>query len=139
MTRPYLISTIVQIHVREASAAQRLRSNGLRDTGQGTRAGLGIRVSRHGKGFGFPLTPDTWHLPSLASVHLAINVVKPKRGYNRKPTNGDNSSRGESGRKVQIGLVDLRASAVAEGKLPDGKHRSEERRVGKECRSRWSP
>ena len=25
MTRPYLISTIVQIHAREASAAQRLR------------------------------------------------------------------------------------------------------------------
>ena len=25
------------------------------------------------------------------------------------------------------------------GKLPDGRRRSEERRVGKECRSRWSP
>ena len=30
MTRPYLIRTIVQIHAREASAAQRLRSNGVR-------------------------------------------------------------------------------------------------------------
>ena len=41
MTRPYLISAIVQIHAREASAAQRLRSNGVRgpeaDFG-GTRA-----------------------------------------------------------------------------------------------------
>src|SRR5256884_9723356 len=28
---------------------------------------------------------------------------------------------------------------VSEGSSPDGRGRSEERRVGKECRSRWSP
>src|SRR5215217_1378885 len=29
--------------------------------------------------------------------------------------------------------------AVRDGRLADGDRRSEERRVGKECRSRWSP
>jgi hypothetical protein len=42
MTRPYLISTIVQIHAREASAAQRLRSNGvLGNVGQGSASIVG--------------------------------------------------------------------------------------------------
>ena len=34
--------------------------------------------------------------------------------------------------KINLGLDVL-------GKREDGYHRSEERRVGKECRSRWSP
>src|SRR2546426_5462611 len=46
---------------------------------------------------------------------------------------------------VAVGVVQMRlpetgqqADAVAEG-LPEFRMRSEERRVGKECRSRWSP
>ena len=37
-------------------------------------------------------------------------------------------------------LVDLRYNKIVKGeKGENGKGRSEERRVGKECRSRWSP
>ena len=39
MTRPYLIRTNVQLHAREASAAQRLRSNGVIGTNNGIGTG----------------------------------------------------------------------------------------------------
>src|SRR3712207_7306215 len=37
------------------------------------------------------------------------------------------------------GSVDVLVATKISSKSPDGKQRSEERRVGKECRSRWSP
>ena len=49
MTRPYLISTIVQIHAREASVAQRLRSNGvlgIRRDGENKSLRLEVVVTR---------------------------------------------------------------------------------------------
>src|SRR5258708_40165274 len=45
---------------------------------------------------------------------------------------------GERNRGQGVGLRDLLSTAVVEGRLV-WRHRSEERRVGKECRSRWSP
>jgi hypothetical protein len=53
------------------------------------------------------LFPNTQYLlvPSPASVHLAINVVKTKRGYRRKPTNKDNSSRREQARESKAPLL----------------------------------
>ena len=44
-----------------------------------------------------------------------------------------------NGKTIEGEFIDLR---IATDTLPKGKlwyHRSEERRVGKECRSRWSP
>ena len=46
-------------------------------------------------------------------MHLAINVVKPKRGYNRKPTNWDNSSRGSLDRKSRLGETSQLTTLVA--------------------------
>src|SRR5687768_17987501 len=46
--------------------------------------------------------------------------------------------RGQWGLKMQDDLDDAVAWAVQSG-LADPARRSEERRVGKECRSRWSP
>ena len=40
----------------------------------------------------------------------------------------------------EVNVVDVRAAEdYAEGHIPGAVNRSEERRVGKECRSRWSP
>src|SRR3982750_3462189 len=59
------------------------------------------------------------------------------------PAEGRGCSRGE---KWNVGTEPRRDGeqrALAEGRRREGveraKHRSEERRVGKECRSRWSP
>ena len=38
-----------------------------------------------------------------------------------------------------LGIKRTNLSEMENGKRPIGKNRSEERRVGKECRSRWSP
>src|SRR3989338_7835043 len=51
---------------------------------------------------------------------------------------GDAEQRGEAvGQQVEEGVV-LGGHAQHEGKLHVASRRSEERRVGKECRSRWS-
>src|SRR5690349_25085136 len=43
-----------------------------------------------------------------------------------------------SGKALAV-LADLQGPKIRLGRFADGPHRSEERRVGKECRSRWSP
>src|SRR3712207_9589728 len=43
------------------------------------------------------------------------------------------------GGKLMVALVVGRGADVDKRSLPDVLERSEERRVGKECRSRWSP
>ena len=40
---------------------------------------------------------------------------------------------------VQLGRADGGWPKTIKGRIVDAKSRSEERRVGKECRSRWSP
>ena len=46
--------------------------------------------------------------------------------------NGERNKIEKGGFRTQKEALDARAAAIAE-------YRSEERRVGKECRSRWSP
>ena len=53
---------------------------------------------------------------------------------------GRSPNRGPAIREGHGGKADPCAPSVAGGRLPaHERHRSEERRVGKECRSRWSP
>ena len=40
---------------------------------------------------------------------------------------------------MEKSYIDYAMSVIASRALPDVRDRSEERRVGKECRSRWSP
>ena len=74
---------------------------------------------------------ETRHLPAgeARSVVLRLAVRARKAGipYIYKKT--DSALRGNIGAELE---------AVAE-QSPEGQLRSEERRVGKECRSRWSP
>ena len=50
---------------------------------------------------------------------------------------------GWNGNVLTIGeysfTIDMGTDSIGYLTLPDGVYRSEERRVGKECRSRWSP
>src|SRR5256885_8469325 len=46
---------------------------------------------------------------------------------------------GNPGRIYRVDLTKFGAGGVTADKISDAKLRSEERRVGKECRSRWSP
>ena len=71
---------------------------------------------------------DPWALPPPKSSHESSDRGT-KRGYS--DDRHDGSSRG---------LLDIRQSSKEyERNGRDRRDRSEERRVGKECRSRWSP
>ena len=45
----------------------------------------------------------------------------------------------QRGTKLDPGVADAVAAAMRDWAVSNGATRSEERRVGKECRSRWSP
>ena len=92
----------------------------------------------------------------LASLDADRLVERDLAGEGTPPTPAqgpDNSApapaeAGRGGRAVAAGVLGFAAGAIVAGSLytpstpldlPVGTHRSEERRVGKECRSRWSP
>src|SRR3989442_2160836 len=51
----------------------------------------------------------------------------------------DLESHSERRNDNRVPFFPIEADVVRTPQLPDGRARSEERRVGKECRSRWSP
>src|SRR3712207_8005898 len=68
----------------------------------------------------------------LGAVRLRVVAVPGAR-------RDDASLRLDLAKLLHPDLVDLTRVEVEGGPRPDRRARSEERRVGKECRSRWSP
>src|ERR1035441_4159207 len=72
-------------------------------------------------------------LPALARLSVGARYLWPKAGS--APASSTSSPKG--GKKGGSGAVPVVAAKARKGNV--GIYRSEERRVGKECRSRWSP
>src|SRR2546429_7791157 len=95
------------------------------------------------------LFPYTTLFRSLARKHLQNRAIAPRRAYGKPehvPVGGAVSCQDDlKGAQCFWGLVSPKGKIGESpvdfrrtGKEPEGP-RSEERRVGKECRSRWSP
>ena len=89
-------------------------------------------------------TRQTLHLPELNEVRIEDAFWSPKLDIWRKITTNDVLNKFEGKYTPFPGSTDTRNAfrnfdRVAEGQRDIKQHRSEERRVGKECRSRWSP
>src|ERR1035438_4715083 len=98
------------------------RALGLR-TGRGVRAGGGIE----------------WPLGNVRNIELGDNVSLGKRGWFYLPLN-NRLARIAIGPGTSVGndFVITANNSVQIGRDCLLSYRSEERRVGKECRSRWS-
>src|SRR5579875_325276 len=111
-----------------------------------------IRRARPSRaGIGWPGEWWSWSWSGLKQTHLRSDVCFGQQVQGRSGRTGQVTQRARRaggrarGRDVDVGGEageDGGGPHGVEGKQPDrgaGRTRSEERRVGKECRSRWSP
>ena len=116
------------------------RRAGLSQAELGAQAGVTQSViSAYESGQRQPSIPALARLMEAAGFELTLGLRRPPTRLRRLS--------GPVGRRVRRHRQDLISAAAAHGiqnlrvfgSVARGEDRSEERRVGKECRSRWSP
>ena len=104
----------------------------------------GATVTLYGRDRSFSLVTSTDSKGAYSFKHLAPGeylVEAEASGFASAPAQTVNLTRGQSASlDIALQLSGLRSSVVVTASdTPQTLCRSEERRVGKECRSRWSP
>src|SRR2546426_11740261 len=97
-------------------------------------------LNKHGYSPSFEEIAHSLKLTSLATVHKHITTLE-RKGFIRR---GYNQSRSieviQLPKPVREQVIERHVVELPlAGRIAAGRPRSEERRVGKECRSRWSP